>query len=43
METGSAASVSEPDDSLTIFILIAVMLVAIGVTAGIVVVNKRKN
>lgn len=43
VETGSAASVSEPDDSLTIFILIAVMLVAIGVTAGIVVVNKRKN
>lgn len=42
-ETGSAASTSEPDDSLAIFILIAVMLVAIGVTAGIVVVNKRKN
>lgn len=42
-ETGSAASASEPDDSLAIFILIAVMLVAIGVTAGIVVVNKRKN
>lgn len=42
-ETGSAASTSEPDDSLAIFILIAVMLVAIGVTAGIVVVNKRKK
>lgn len=42
-ETGSAVGASEPDDSLAIFILIAVMLVAIGVTAGIVVVNKRKN
>lgn len=42
-ETENTSSASEPDDSLAIFILIAVMLVAIGVTAGIVVVNKRKN
>lgn len=42
-ETESTTSVSEPDDSLVIFILIAVMLVAVGVTAGIVVVNKRRN
>ncbi len=40
--TESAGVVETIDDSLAIYILIAVMLVAVGITAGVIVVKKRK-